>query len=153
PFALAGTEPGAAPRCGRGPPPQAGCHAVLLAEVPWLLRAGLRRLLGAAVAPRPRPAAPGRQLLLLRELEPLAGLPHRRLHADGLPHRPRAGGQSLDTLAPPSHGRQPRGEPWSAHLLQVCQLLPALAGGRAERRRGDGLPAGAARDPADRHLV
>src|SRR5262245_17556381 len=69
--------------------PGTDSHAILFARVPHLFRGGVRGLLVAALASRPRVAAARGELLLLRMLEPLAGVPHRRHVGHGLRRRMR----------------------------------------------------------------
>ena len=109
------------------------------------------RLLAAA-APRPERAAARRQLLLLRLRPSLVPDPDRHVHGRRLLRRARHGAVAGAQARVP--GRQHRLELRDARLLQVLQLL------RRQRRRGArralGLhaqSAGAARDPAGRHLV
>src|SRR5437764_1266037 len=73
----------ARPLAGRTP------DALLLDGIPPLFRGRLYGLLAAAVVQSPRLAAARGELLLLRLLEQVAGLPDRRHDRHGLPRRPR----------------------------------------------------------------
>src|SRR5262245_35703417 len=127
-------------------------HALLFDPVPALLCAHLRGVLAAALEPCPRLAAAGGELLFLCELEPLAGVHRLRDDADGLRSRPRHGcGGVFETTATASD-LQSGDEHRAALLLQVRQLLPRIAAGRAGHGGADDAVSPARRDTADRHL-
>src|SRR5262249_2592597 len=132
---------------------KAGCDAVLHGAFPGLLRGGVRRPLGAAVAARPRRPAPGRQLLLLRLVEHGAGAADLRLDHGGLLFGPRHRGQRLPAPAAAAVVPEPGGQPGPVVLLQVRQLLSGLAAAGAAGGGGVGVLAGAVGGAAGRDLV
>src|SRR5947208_15507370 len=74
-------------------------HALLHEAVPALLPHRVLRLLGAALAASPRLPAARSELLLLRDLEQMAGLCRLLLDGPRLPRRPRHGRQQFAALA------------------------------------------------------
>jgi hypothetical protein len=119
----------------------------------WFSSARIHGLLGPAVVPRPNLAPAGRQLLLLRELEPVAGPDRRGVGHPGLRPRPADGPGRAAARAPAlprgQRGRQPR----AALLLQVCQLLPPVPGRGGPGLRRARRPPNSQGDAPDRHLV
>src|SRR5262249_44389852 len=104
------------------PPPgpcQGAYDALLLVGIPHVLPRRLLRVLAAPLAPPPRLPAPGRQLLLLRQLEPLPRPGHLRLGDVRLPPRPRHQRTPLAARAAGARRRQRHGQPRAALLLQV----------------------------------
>src|SRR5262245_37627457 len=91
--------------------PRDGAHAFLLSRVRPVLRGGLSRLLAPAMAPRPGLAVARRELLLLRVLEQVAGVPDHGHVGHGLPARPGDGCGPVAATAANAAGRQPGHEP------------------------------------------
>src|SRR5947209_10010790 len=90
---------------------EAGCRALLLSRVYWLLPRRVRRLLDTPLAACAHRIVADRQLCLLRELEPLAGYSHLCLLRPGLRDCPRTGGVHVIRAAQAAADDQPHRQP------------------------------------------
>src|SRR5262249_22228151 len=121
--------------------------------VPALLPPRLLRLLGTPLAATPcLPVARG-ELLLLRDLEQMAGLCRLLLDGPRLPRCPRHGREQFAAAAQGPAGAEHFRQSQSFVLLQVCEFLPPLPGGRSCGGGTVRLVAGAAGSAAVGHLV